>query len=627
MGLANGTSWADAWTNPLQVAGIAPGDTVYISGGPFGGAGQVYSNVHDWRLPTGSAGHPITFMVGQDGAHSGPVIFDGAMASGANADGGHQYQTFLSGGSHWRLSGNYQGLQQIVVRNYYAVTNLPQDVFTSWPGDDNPINVSGQTDIALDHLQLFCTMELVNVGEEVAYCLIQPPDNQTGAIHLGEGMCGADYGITNLIHDNTFLCAQNYSPTANIVNGGGTQGLTGGECVSVYSNLFTTYGVTDFDADVAHQDCWINEGGSNCRFFDNRCVNFPNYGVFWDPVGPMSGGGTTTSNVWIYNNVFEMANWLSVGQMQAGQNENAVVIGSQYSGTWHWSGMLIANNTIVDLVNEGVSVIGIGGNSETWANCLVANNLIFDCGLAGRYEISFSDGNTNGIRFAYNYLGAGSYGGHTNSPAQLPPPAGCTALGGSTTAVQFVSYSLLNTNSDLHLATNDTACAGQGMNLSAYFGTAADGTARPASGAWDIGAYQTSTGSVTNSPGESPAPTALVALEFSNVVETCRTKLKIDHSAMTTDTLTTCKVDTLLVANNTGSADSSNFPILVWMGQGGAFDPMAGTWTGMRKVKPLKQNRSVTIKLGRRFTGSQAGTFIYATDVSSNVLTSVAIPN
>ncbi|HVM62970.1 MAG TPA: hypothetical protein VMV72_19065, partial [Verrucomicrobiae bacterium] len=210
---------------------------------------------------------------------------------------------------------------------------------------------------------------------------------------------------------------------------------------------------------------------------------------FWDPVGPMAGGGTTTSNVWIYNNVFQMANWLSVSQMQAGQNENAVVVGSQYSGTWIWSGIVIANNTIVDLLNEGVSVIGLGGRTETWTNCLVANNLIYDCGLPGRYEISFSDASTNGIRFAYNYLGAGAYGGHTNSPAQLPPPAGSTSLGGSTTPVQFLSYSLLSTNSDLHLAPSDTTCRGQGTNLSGLFTTAADGAARATSGAWNIGAY------------------------------------------------------------------------------------------------------------------------------------------
>ncbi|HVM63037.1 MAG TPA: hypothetical protein VMV72_19415, partial [Verrucomicrobiae bacterium] len=237
-GLHNGSSWANAWTSPNQITGVTNGGIIYISGGPFGGAGQVYSNVHDWTLPAGAAGHPITITIGQDGAHSGPVIFDGAMASGANADGGHQYMNFINGGSHWRLSGNYQGLPQITVRNYYAVTNLPQDIFTSWPGDDKPINISGQTDIALDHLQLFCNLSVVNVGEEIAWCLIQPPNNQTAAIYLGEGMCGADYGITNLIHNNTILCAQEYSPTANIVNGGGTQGLSGGECVAVYSNLF-----------------------------------------------------------------------------------------------------------------------------------------------------------------------------------------------------------------------------------------------------------------------------------------------------------------------------------------------------------------------------------------------------
>ncbi|HVM59668.1 MAG TPA: PKD domain-containing protein, partial [Verrucomicrobiae bacterium] len=297
---------------------------------------------------------------------------------------------------------------------------------------------------------------------------------------------------------------------------------------------------------------------------------------FWDPVGPMAGGGTTTSNVWIYNNVFQMANWLSVSQMQAGQNENAVVVGSQYSGTWTWSGIVIANNTIVDLLNEGVSVIGLGGSSETWTNCLVANNLIYDCGLPGRYEISFSDASTNGIRFAYNYLGAGAYGGHTNSPAQLPPPAGCTSLGGSTTPVQFLSYSLLSTNSDLHLATNDTTCAGQGMNLSTYFGTAADGTARPASGAWDIGAYQRSGSSVVVAsfsalPTSGPAPLTVTFTDGSTGAITNRswqfgdggstnttaTTVVHQYGALGTDTVQ------LLVTGPGGSSISSQANLIV----------------------------------------------------------------
>jgi len=63
------------------------------------------------------------------------------------------------------------------------------------------------------------------------------------------------------------------------------------------------------------------------------------------------------------------------------------------------------------------------------------------------------------------------------------------ALNGCTSTVQFVTYSELNTNNDLHLATNDTACTGQGTNLSGYFGANFDGASRSNAGPWNIGAY------------------------------------------------------------------------------------------------------------------------------------------
>ena len=70
----------------------------------------------------------------------------------------------------------------------------------------------------------------------------------------------------------------------------------------------------------------------------------------------------------------------------------------------------------------------------------------------------------------------------------------------------FISYSQGSTNNDFHLSTNDTAAIGMGTNLTAFFTTDFNGAARPASGAWTIGAYE---GGESEGAGEDePTPPA-----------------------------------------------------------------------------------------------------------------------
>jgi hypothetical protein len=57
-------------------------------------------------------------------------------------------------------------------------------------------------------------------------------------------------------------------------------------------------------------------------------------------------------------------------------------------------------------------------------------------------------------------------------------------------AADFARYTTGTTNSDFHLLAAATALIGHGANESGYFTTDKDGHARPATGNWDIGAYQ-----------------------------------------------------------------------------------------------------------------------------------------
>jgi hypothetical protein len=634
-GLNNGTSWANAWTNLTEVTGVTNGSIVCISGGPYGGAGQVYSNVDSWTPLGGTATNPVTYEIGQDGSHSGTAIFTGAQRPGyVNVDGGHQLMHFISGGSYFSFSGNYQGVQQIVITNYYAVTNSPQDIWTNYFPENPVILCTDGTGVKLDHLLVFGEIQSSDTNTEIAWCLVQPPNSQAACIDMYTPCPSDGQTVTNSVHNCTLRGPQQYP---NVVGIGATA-IQGGWCTAVYSNWFSPYflgsGVVfqgGSPANSIHQDGWQNLGGSNDRCYDNVFENIPNYVVFWEPIN-----GNTTSNVWIYNNVFRAtSSWLSPATLAEGQNEQAIAFGSG-NVPYSWSNIIIANNTIVDFVNDGQPVIAIDPYAylSTWTDCLVANNLVYDSGLAGYYALMFSNGNwnastsTNGIQFADNYVGAGAYGSGYISMTQSVSPSGSGS-------VTFVSYTAFSASNILALAAGDTACQGQGANLSAYFNAAFDGTPRPAMGSWDIGAYQYSAESEVSpsvlSPlqeATDPVPVAAVAnLAFSDVTQTCLTRAKIDRATMTTNSVSKCKVKVSLVASNTQSVKSPAFTVLLWPGQGSVFDPGSNLRPSIRKVRALGRDRSTSIKLTWRFTGNQAGTAMYVTDTNTNVLTSAQVPD
>ena len=118
----------------------------------------------------------------------------------------------------------------------------------------------------------------------------------------------------------------------------------------------------------------------------------------------------------------------------------------------------------------------------------------------------------------------------------------------------------------------------------------------------------------------------VVTFSFSNVVQSCKTKMKIDKKTMTTNTTTTCTVRYNLVVSNTGLTNSPKFSVLLWPEQGSTFDPDVSSLPLTKKVKALKKDKSVTIKMKGKFNGDQAGTFIFATDTNQTVLASVEVP-
>jgi hypothetical protein len=211
------------------------------------------------------------------------------------------------------------------------------------------------------------------------------------------------------------------------------------------------------------------------------------------------------SNCWIYNNVFCYESLPAIGFTLTtnsftgvnGQNDEPILFGADNGQPVQWVNIVVANNTIVDCLSQA-PVLGFNTyqySGQTLSNCIIANNLIYDSMGNAIPALEVNASSTNGCYIGYNYIYSGVSGnaGWTNEmmngfvPQQIP--ADCNNQGTCTVAPQFVSYSQLSSNNNFALATNDTACTGQGTNLSAYFTNNITGASRPSTGPWNIGAY------------------------------------------------------------------------------------------------------------------------------------------
>lgn len=90
-GTGSGSSWANAFTSPSQLTSsvLAPGDTVYVSGGA---SGKTYTNGLA-AVESGTAANPIRYRIGQEPAHNGVATFPGVSF------GTYQYITIDGGRS------------------------------------------------------------------------------------------------------------------------------------------------------------------------------------------------------------------------------------------------------------------------------------------------------------------------------------------------------------------------------------------------------------------------------------------------------------------------------------------------------------------------------------------------
>ncbi len=244
----------------------------------------------------------------------------------------------------------------------------------------------------------------------------------------------------NLIHDNTIYCPH-LSSNAN----GADFFQIGGNGYTLYNNLLVGYN-SGYTAGQ-HQDGLQTLDGSFIKVYGNTFMNIQNFCVFGDAY---YGG---FSSVHVYNNLF--------------MSESGAVFGTDggYQGPspCTFNDIVIANNTFdcPDSGGQPIALNNVTSFATTFTSCVVANNVIINGG------------------------GTQSQGDTTST---FVDNVSLTTAQAKTDLVSYTSGS--TTNNNYHLLAAATSLIGHGANESKYFTTDKDGNARPATGNWDIGAYQ-----------------------------------------------------------------------------------------------------------------------------------------
>jgi hypothetical protein len=339
-GTHNGTSWTNAWTAFSQIAGVAPGDTVLISGGASGST-KTYSFAGDWVPKSGSATAKIAYQIGQDSAHNGTAIL--------NLNGN---SLVASSVQHVVISGDAGDGAQHFQAN--AAGRL--------------IDASGSTDLRVAYLKVPSAnkgLAYFNGGTQIEidhcyyYKVVGSSSDDDNAIYFD--VSGSTWDV-NKIHDCEFHVPRSGDGDGDDIIQSGDSGI------SVYNNKLISY-ASSYPRGQ-HGDGWQPLGGSYYKFYGNYCQDIANYALFGDAYY-----GDFT-HFWVYNNIVVLAD----PTLQAGNAPQGIAIGPDGGDTVSnptISNVTIANNLIVDYGTHSAISLWRPPTAPvtSFVNCLVVNNI------------------------------------------------------------------------------------------------------------------------------------------------------------------------------------------------------------------------------------------------------------
>jgi hypothetical protein len=517
-GSANGTSCANAYaigdgssTGASSSTYWVAGNTLHLCGTITGSAGATAVSASG----SGTSGSPITIKFESGASLQAPYWGTGSGdGAGAITLTGYSYIT-IDGGATGQIGGvngnaaNVNGYIENTSNGTSGSTSCPSGS-CSYQEDTSAIyTYDGSTHITVKNLAIYDM-----------YVRTSMTDENAGGVGVnlkdGDGAGLGNILVTNcLMHDMFVGIGISYGADSNFelssntiynVNWGGNAGdrssgsiLTG---LLVHDNwIYNFSNWNDIVGDNYHHNgfyAWAASGGTliNPMFYNNK-------------LGPGWGGEYQTSGLWadvatgaaFFNNLF-VAN--------SGESVSNALIQADPSSTA--SNFYIANNTFILNAPGGGSAITVS-SANSGAVFNIKNNLA--------YNSSTSSGSTSVISANYftagtinsNYnLHYGYFNGstpfifNTNGTGGFTDLAGWQSATGSGNDSNDVT-SNPNLSSTYKLQSGSPAI-GAGANLTSLSITALNsdlaGTARPSSGAWDIGAYKYSSGSSDTIPPAAP---------------------------------------------------------------------------------------------------------------------------
>ncbi len=484
VGLRNGTSWPNAWTNFAGIvwgsSGVQPGDTLFISGGS---TEKVYKEFL-YMGASGTAGSRITISVGQETGHNGKVIFDGENKRKYGLQIGHYTTVTGKAGSNTNL----------VFRNFLVVTNTTRETDSGTPFYGGIANGA-----VLEYAEIY------HANNGIFFSGAQNAEIRNCYLHDIWGDYGirvSSYAGTNFSNYLIHHCVIRLN-VDTVGSGGGPDGVQGQNGITLRDcSVVSVPGPVN---PGQHPD-GIQTGGSYIKVYNNYFANFLNSALKPNPVGQ-----SQWVEYYAFNNIVACDDpvFQSSGHMvgaELGWSDPLNLV----------SNIIVLNNTFVDL--PGMAVNG-GAMNYQWptVNFLVENNIIYNCGTMTRVA---GDIRGTNVVFNNNLVSAGSLGaitlvrrddaGATKTFVQADGRYGIPA---------FVSYAVRTKANNLHLDPSDTAAKGQGLSLPAYLRTDMDGYTRPVTGPWTLGVYEYRNGSTA----------AITAIPASQVFGTIATGTTADR--------------------------------------------------------------------------------------------------
>lgn len=463
-GTDTGASWVNAFrsfnqlSNSFVANAIAPGDTVYISGGT---TSKTYNNWL-WVGDSGTAGNLITISTSVEAGHSGNVIIDGQ-----NVDS--QFGGITCGSSYVKVTGLpntnlhvvnwgtnavnrevgiavYCGIPTYVIMEGILISNVNNGFYFTVPGEWN----------------------------EVRYCHLKAIGGDYAFRYTGGGGPTATNFMAMYIHH----CYAQLNADFTGGGRGGPDGVGGGSGITLHDCVFRCL---NGSVSIGQHPDGIQSLGNYVRVYNNYFANFLNAGVKLGPEPP----SYIWNDTYVYNNVITADDPTFVAM--ASNNGKGMELGTVFTISNVFN-VVIANNTLIDLV--GLAINGGTGTYDPIQSFWLVNNLIVNCSSENTNSATAAGPTNANTVIDYNLVNKGGFGSPilgvaTNGAVAIYPPF--IQSHHLTGLPVFVNYTAYSPNNDFRLSQSDTAAVGQGTNLSAFFTTDFNGVTRVR---WDIGAYQ-----------------------------------------------------------------------------------------------------------------------------------------